>query len=1156
MPELNFISSVNPDLYVAQQASGDSFWVAFLPLDAKSVGAASILFGDTLKFPGTYIFSATAPTDLNTFTTNAQKYLASVAQQYQQAAVAWFTAPDADMNANNVLMLYFQGANNGYGLLTNFNFNFGNAFATLTISAAAMPTITLDTDNNRIVFVGPQGGVSLITYTANNNTSQVVTDTNLELPFTGSSMGSLRFLATLNQANDFKSFDTASKYFYNDNTTEQLMEMSYPEFAGGSLNQMMQFQVAINPIDLLNQQQLSTYMAFLGTTLVNSVPSPTLLTSNFRTDYGLPINLIPNISFSTVNGSNNIPTAESAVLVFSERDPGNPADNWYTIPSGYYQFGINASEESYLDSNKQIRLLCGLSGTESVSITPQSSLSMGDFVSFKGKLPAFVPQFPILQSGNKVGSNTTQKPLSNNYLTAWAGVVKNTPNSDNVYHSQPQGSSLYTVGSSGANGQFLNYFLSNSGTLNEQNVPTIYFPMVAYGTNTVLAPRASAPAFELQILAPQRKLLISTALTGQAAGRAVAMAKSQALLKGGTNDCTPETCYSTTSPQGFFLQVDKATSVWKNLKLASNQFTKSDGTESPVYTLEFNSLDPKLQSALQTNQLFLVASANVNNVLGDFANSMEIEEWPFDLKVPTPDPLKPNTGQYSNVVIFKYCGQSLQDRVKNVQFWTNPEDFNDTANNGLPNLSGWISNYIQRGIDKFNAGDTDYAKFYNIATNPDWKGVIALKVDISLTTFPAELQGLLAGIDLSEFNAHHFGIDLSVVNNDGGTLSMAATSSLFALIDYEDTLFQQFNSDIELYKSSAPINTSVDYLYNVLLLKVLFVNSKIASFNSYIAFTVNKLFGETVIPDTRDNLLILNGTYENHNGVPSYTFSATGSNILSLDSVILQDVEILKANFVTTVSQDNSGTVLSRFSFFGYLNFFSLEGFDLMSFGSETTDPPLTSGRGISFSNMYIDLTFPLSTPTSQVFTFDIGSMAFDIGASYSREASLYRHFPLQLTGITSGTVDNSPASQGYLNIQLPSLQQQDTISGDWYGLVFKLNMGTLGSLASAAGFNTTFLACWNVGGEGAVAGLRLPGVNPQAPTLSLQGVLRLEINSISLTIADDGVSYLMKMNNIALKVLSLTFPPGGQIGFFLFGNPSSSAPPESLGWYAAYQKK
>jgi len=45
-----------------------------------------------------------------------------------------------------------------------------------------------------------------------------------------------------------------------------------------------------------------------------------------------------------------------------------------------------------------------------------------------------------------------------------------------------------------------------------------------------------------------------------------------------------------------------------------------------------------------------------------------------------------------------------------------------------------------------------------------------------------------------------------------------------------------------------------------------------------------------------------------------------------------------------------------------------------------------------------------------------------------------------------------------------------------------------------------------------------------------------------------------MKINNIDLKVFTLSFPPGGSTSFFLFGNPASStSQPQSMGWYAAY---
>jgi len=658
---------------------------------------------------------------------------------------------------------------------------------------------------------------------------------------------------------------------------------------------------------------------------------------------------------------------------------------------------------------------------------------------------------------------------------------------------------------------------------------------VGYGRNVVVPDGVSVSLFEFQIINPARRYYIANGVKSV--------------------DPVPDsgTIIASTSPQGFYIEVDSASAVWKRMLLASNQFFKSNGQLSQVFNLAFNNLGPVLQSAFQTNQLFLVISSNKNNVLGDFESLMEVEEWPFQLRVPQISV----PGKYQNVIIFKFCNESLQQRVQNIQYWTNPEDFNDNSQNGLPNISMWLNDYIQKGIDKYrNQHDNDYYKFCQVATDPDWKGVLSLKVDISIDNFPPELQGLLAGIDTDGLNAHHFGIDLSVVHNEGGTLSMKPTSSLFGLIDYEDPVFGIYNSNIDTYKAEAPINSSVDYVYNVLMLKVLFQNSKILNFNSYIAFTINKLFGEKVIADNRANLLLLDGTYENHNGVPSYTFNAKGDNLLLLDSSIIRHVEILKSTFVTQIkdSRGANGNVESLFSFFGYINFKKLEGFDLLSFGGETDDA--IGGQGISFSNLNISLVFPLDTPTNQTYAFDISQISFDLGASYARKDSLYRHFPLQLNGMVSGNSKDNPASQGYLNVSLPALKQQQAISGDWYGLTFKLNMGTLGSLASSAGFNTIFLAAWTVGGSGAAAGLKLPGVNPQAPALSLQGVLKLDIGSLSLNIADDGVSYLMKINNIALKVLSLTFPSNATIGFYLFGNPSSDAPPESLGWYAGYVKK
>ena len=511
--------------------------------------------------------------------------------------------------------------------------------------------------------------------------------------------------------------------------------------------------------------------------------------------------------------------------------------------------------------------------------------------------------------------------------------------------------------------------------------------------------------------------------------------------------------------------------------------------------------------------------------------------------------------------------------VKNTKHWTNPSSFNVTENGGLASISNWLSNYVEKGIEQFSTNnDQDFYKFYQVATDPNWNGILALSTDISLEDFPEQLQGLLGGINTDKFRSHHFGIDVNHVTPDGdsNTLNMSPESSLFGLINYVDPLFEKSHQDLEIYRENASIDSSKDYEFKVLLLKVLFENSKIKAFNSYIQIVLNKLFDEKVVSENKNNLIIMKGTYEDHDGLPTYIFNSTGDADLSIDSIILNKVEIIKSDFSTLLpqGQDDATKVHARFSFWGFIDFHQLDGFDMFSFGNEEGED--LHQKGLSFSNLYVDMSFALDTPSSKTFEFDISHISFNIGQSTTRDASLVPHFPLNLTGLISGDDNNTPSKQNYLPVQLTQLNQQQQVSGKWYGLVFDLNMGTLGALAAKGGFTSSFIALWNVGATGASAGIRLPGVNTQSKFLSLQSVLKVDINTITLSGAtiqkgdekegedtppDTGV-YVMKINQIALKILSLTLPPGGDIDFYLFGDPNANADPSSLGWYAAYQKK
>lgn len=1146
---LSNTSSGNAALYTT--ATTDGTWFAFLLDQGVSSTESTLTISQTAGFKGYYLFAVTAPAgDINTFVSNTWAYLVPLKIMYQYSALVWMTNPQGTLTSSNTmqLVLSFSGGLK-FQVLQALNFNFGNNYASLYISNST--NLFIDPVNNNFDLQSDPNYtfIKLQTNTVQSN-SQVRSD--LIVPMTGQGIGCMRFQAYLSRATDYNTgnFDFAFKYFYPDTLSGQIAEMNASLLIPGNQNDFNIYQCSLYPPDMLNSKGVYTYFAATGQSWNSNtkVFFATVMTAAMVTDYGYPLNLLPVVDWNPAVLPAQYPTVQSSMMVFSSRCPSDPASRWYLIPSGSYTIGINDNYIPYLDSKNQMRFLCGLAGTESISFTPQTSALTGDLIRFLPNQPAQAGQFPVLPTGNVVGSNTGKTGLQDNYITAWSAFSSGSANNQPVvYHAQPQGSSLFAQHQDVFNSEvLLGYQIVNAGTLSGAK-NAVYFPMATYGQPLSASGTFDPLLFEQQILNPSRKAEIANSLKTETEMLTQKRRDNQRLLTAGTNN----NVIQTTSNQGFYIEIDQDTSVWDTLKMAVNNDLQ--GLNS---VLSFDMLSARLQSVFQSNQLFLVISANQDNVLGTFNSEMTIEGWPFHINIPASNP----TGQYKNVLLFKYCGGTLLNLAQNIQNWSDPSSFNDTQAGGLSNVSLWLQQYIQTGIDRYAVNkDTDYYKFYTVATDPNWQGILALNVDIDVQNFPADLQGLLAGIDMSKFYAHHFGVDSSFIARQDGGLQMQNPSSLFALIDYEDTVYEQLDFSIDAYKKKAPINTAVDYTFTVLTLKVLFENTQIANFNSYLAFTINKLFGEKVDSTNRQNLLILTGTYEDQNGIAAYTFNTTGDSILVMESTVFNTVEIVKASFNTIVPQDadSDGEVNSTFSFWGYLNLKKLSGFDLLSFGSEVDTAP--NGYGAYYSSLCVDLAFPLATPTSQTFTFNIGQLNFDTGQSVVRKDSLYAHFPLQLSGMAYGNDKNSPATQGYMTVLVEGLAEQSAVSGEWYGLTFTLNMGSMGALASSAGFNSTFMTCWSPNSNGAAAMIKLSGVNPQAPSFSLQGVLNIGIGVIMIqNLSAEGASpsYMMQINNIVLKLLGLSFPTGGNVNFYLFGNPDLNAPPESLGWYANYVEK
>lgn len=1172
-------SPQEPVLYVNGDTSAPG-WSAFLFLgnpEVKDLPPTIDLktsWQSNLAGGGCYIFGPRAPVNPGDFVSKLEVLLSNISGGAAYRFFAWIRDPDASSleDSQNQILQATISDDGSYLINNNARFEFGGyIYLSITQNCRiaykdALQLFLLDQPFST-------GGIVF-------NNSQATTQSNIVnnrayLPFSGPSRGTFRFAMQMAGSSDLTGYNMGLRYFYPKSPGSSDVIAILVPLIDLSYNQPILFQVGLDPGDPLNLNTLNPWRTFLAF----DDPAAQLAT-DFRTDFGHRIDFVPVVS-KQANPDGypfDLPTPPCAKLLFSQqkKDSSNSFGdslNFYLGPQGSFAL---AMDEDPAGPYPIRNLMCGLSGVETVSFFPRFGNYAGDLLWFSPQSPAYAPIFPLDTSAQNSG--TQAGLLNDTYLTSWTGVLPNAgrpANADPVqqsqlllrYVAQPKGASLYNKGS---DPRLLPFFAPTAADFTSDTQP-VFCPMLPFSgldlPSGPLHPNADdVLAFEVQIVSPFRKHSIETKTHDARVERTRVARRFRA------RQASAGSIVKTTTPQGFYAEVETVAHSWQKLLLAMN-FTEPG--LSDTISLEFMSLGETLRSAFQTNQQFLVISCNPNDsegkpVLGVFDHEMHIEGWPFLLNVPR----QTQPGDYANVLIFKFCHGSLLDRVQNTRLWTNSADFNRTDNDGLADLSAWLTAYVLDGVARSTKGDPNFLNFATKVSDPNWNGILALKTDISLEAFPDSLKGLIAGIDLTRFNAHHFGINANYVAPDAATgeLTPLPNSSLFGLIDYIDQLFEIYQDNMDLYKTTVDRSDLDPFYFTVLTLKVLFENSKIESFQSYILFGMNNLFGNALHLIGNENLLILSGHLEDHDGVPSYSFTESGDNKLTLVNSILYGVEILRASFATVnAGTGNDMAVQTRFSFWGYMNFAKLDGIDLFSFGSEPVIDPNTgqlvpgfnSQEGLCFSNLGVTMDFDVDvkddTVANKVFTFDPNHIAFDLAQSTTRVASLYAHFPVEVAGLLIGDSSNQPSTQGYLNANTPDLQIPPP-SGAWYGLELGLNMGSLGALAGGGTYGATLLLTWGIGNDsGASAAIKLPGVDTAAKMLGLQGVIKLNIESIQLLVGQvkdsTDPAYLLLLKNIGIKILAFTFPSSANIAFYLFGNPNANAKPGSLGWYVAYNK-
>ncbi len=998
-------------------------------------------------------------------------------------------------------------------------------------------------------------------------------DQDIMLPLSGKFRGCIQTKISIADFSETPNEGWKTGFTYFVNTSGSIPDpiwksLFFPLVNGGDSRVQTMFDATINPSDSSRSELAFTNFSFVietpgdGIPYIQPVLQGTCLKTYFQNVYGNKA-----ITLSPVTNSST-----PAKLIFaSYYDPVTEETVGYLTPSGDFELGVDGTPDT------SEMFLCGFAGTEYILFTPKIGLQHGTILNFSGTpssaTPAYAPIFPIItKEGSEVSSASpllTDTCQDHTYVASWACVKQNHVSTAPTYYAQPLDASLYHHLSSQSEGsKLLPLYPAQAAEFGESDAT--YFPIVPYGGfNDASFTSSQLEAFETEILMTVRRDAITK----------LSQSKRQDVR---LTDDPP--VFNTTTPQGLLASVNGA--VWQAVLLA--KATRSnDKTELLMFSQPGMNT---LQDALQTNQLFLVAT--LADPIGTFHNKISISDWPFTIAVGDG-----NSQDFRNVLIIKFCKKSVYERAKSPLSWTQADTFNTDATAA----SNWIVNYIDAAREqvKTNPDDSALSNFVGCVTNSNWNGILALKVDIGLQNFPEELLGLLAGIDLSRFNAHHIGINANAVRENPGihqTFDTESTplevsdSSLFGLINYVDSGYQT-ELEQQAYAGSPEPREVPDippyyhkiepsYDFKVLTLQVLFENSAIHSFHSKIRYITDSWFNELAYVTTgvmnRPNPLgtiEMDGHYEKHGNQNIYTFVTSPNEIYNfrMNSRVLKAFHVTSAEFNTLnhqpVPNSHLLAVESQFTFWGYIDFHRLtygeedaSVYDLFSFGS--SEESIVKKEGLYFSNMGVKMRFNLDAAASVVsdrrFVFDPSSIGFDASVSTVRKESLFRMFPLQVKGLiyVPKPQKTTPEDLGYLSVvTTDGFTPGQLSSGEtWFALVFAIQMGSAGALATDAGFCADLMVAWMPGkyALNTSVGIKLPLAGGGKKVLSLENVLKLGMDSIQLlaNTTDGKTNYTMWLSNIGLKFLGVSIPPKGSTDVALFGSPSG----KNLGWYAGYK--
>ena len=1152
-------------------SSGDSgvagYWAGYLPSPSAQFGPSITLSQAWLDVGGVYLFLAQTPASPAIFLQNLIQLLPRLSPT-GAVRVIWLANPNDSPGYWQIQTL--QAVSGAPGTWTVFRqaiFPLGGysvlvlAGAALTQAGSGSLGYGIAADSAHVMFLTPGNGYTAVSGSAG-------------IPFSGLPVGA--WIATLSLPGSSGSPDGFSllgvQLCYtmpasSDPADNRVQAVPMPVLCQGAAN--VTLYLSFDPLNLLIANRSG--LGFFPPGGAGSAPS---LGGAFVTPLGYGTRLTPLVAAAPLWNARLVFCASPMFLTAGF---GDSYYNYYLAPDGAFTLTTLTPGPALQAAD---RVTLGLSALEYVGMPPQNSA----IALFQASQPAHAPNARVGATG---GESLDAALLIGLATTAYVTFLPPSAAASGLtYFAQPRQAPLYVAGDTDSAG-FMDFHEMPAATLPSWGSGQTTIATLPVGVYTGLDPSLApfARAIEEAALAPARRMAV---------GLPAALAAAE--------DAPPPLAVT---PQGLVAILTSDQTQWAGVMLANL-------ADAPQ--LSFAPVGAAFQAALQSNQLFFVVS-NVDTFMGQ--TSVGYRLTPASLQLlpavgvpqavvdalnallggmtpPYPafateaaftqaiqatagtyiDQILPLAGQlrisldgwvfqlsprswridpdHPTMMIFKYCNRTLESVVADGSAWGWPQAAQDASGDLKPTQKR-IQNIFQAAAQA--DANTPYARFYReVVANPFWNGVLFLNAPVAIQELPPELQFATAGIDGGRFYGHHVGCSLTPFDAAGGTILLGQTA-VFGLIDYQDP--------VDLYLSA-----TVPFAFKTLAFTARFANSMLAEFAARVELMVNRLFGSEMAKSVtrHGNNLILDGSYQRQNDVPSYAFVLEGNNAYSAQRAALESVEVLGVQIQTATSTQSAGPVSADFVLSGNLRFHELPRFDLFSYGREEFTPAGQQPQDgyLRFNNLVVTMAYSLAPLVTQTFKVSEGRMSFDLGNSVARPLSLAQNFPVTVGSLIASpnvaaagapAEGQRPEDLGYTSIFAPI--DQSLLSPPWYGLVLQLDLGTLGALAGSVGLSATLVAAWAPGtGEGqppVFLGLQLPDAKSAGLNLPIQGVLRLGFRSFQFEANDSGTrrNYMLRLRRLALSILGWSFPPGNT-DVFLFGNDRGD-PKAAMGWYAAY---